>query len=56
MEPEKEIKQLKARMDICEAALEASGYLVWSKHKGVFERPGGATTQEKPEVKGKAED
>ena len=39
MAEEKDIRDLKARVDICEAALEASGYLVWDEHQGRFVGP-----------------
>lgn len=51
MTEETELRQLKARMDICEAGLEAAGYLVWDKKKGRFLPPGGAETA--PEEKDK---
>jgi len=51
MAEEKDIRDLKARVDICEAALEASGYLVWDEKQGRFIPPGTSEAPAKEKAK-----
>jgi hypothetical protein len=48
----KELKQIKARLDILEAAGEAAGYLVWNEDQGRFLQPGSAPPAPEPDPEG----